>query len=127
MRKYISILFLLLITLPTYAGGKAKMTFNETQYDFGYLQESEGKVSHAFRFTNDGDSPLVITRVRSSCGCTTPQYSKRPVSPGQTDSIVVIFDPKGRPGEFRKEVTISTNSRKSIKKITIKGVVVPKQ
>lgn len=107
-------------------GGKAKIVFDSTRYDFGYIQEDKGKVTHSFKFTNDGDAPLIIIYTRSTCGCTASHFTKEPVAPAGTGSIDVTFDPEGRPGTFRKEVKVYTNARKASIKLIIEGIVVPK-
>ena len=102
MKKYLSLLIAILFTLSLNAGGgKAKIVFDSTRYDFGYIQEDKGKVTHSFKFTNDGDAG--------------------------TGSIDVTFDPEGRPGTFRKEVKVYTNARKASIKLIIEGIVVPKK
>ena len=120
MKKYLSLLIAVLFTLSLNAGGgKAKIVFDSTRYDFGYIQEDKGKVTHSFKFTNGGDAPLIIIDTRSTCGCT--------ASPAGTGSIDVTFDPEGRPGTFRKEVKVYTNARKASIKLIIEGIVVPKK
>lgn len=95
--------------------------FNKTQHDFGEIDEGP-KAKYNFEFTNNGTKPLVITDVRASCGCTTPHWPKKPVKPGETGKIEVVYDTKGRPGRFTKVVTISSNAG-SNEKIFIKGNV----
>ena len=56
MKKYLSLLIAVLFTLSLNAGGgKAKIVFDSTRYDFGYIQEDKGKVTHSFKFTNGFD------------------------------------------------------------------------
>lgn len=125
MKKYLSLLIAILFTLSLNAGGgKAKIVFDSTRYDFGYIQEDKGKVTHSFKFTNDGDAPLIIIYTRSTCGCTASHFTKEPVAPAGTGSIDVTFDPEGRPGTFRKEIKVYTNARKaSIKLIIRRGLL----
>ena len=128
MKKYLNLLIAILFTLSLNAGGgKAKIVFDSTRYDFGYIQEDKGKVTHSFKFTNDGDAQLIIIYTRSTCGCTASHFTKEPVAPAGTGSIDVTFDPEGRPGTFRKEVKVYTNARKASIKLIIEGIVVPKK
>ena len=128
MKKYLSLLIAILFTLSLNAGGgKAKIVFDSTRYDFGYIQEDKGKVPHSFKFTNDGAAPLIIIYTRSTCGCTASHFTKEPVAPAGTGSIDVTFDTEGRPGTFRKEVKVYTNARKASIKLIIEGIVVPKK
>ncbi len=106
--------------------GTPAITFAETTYDFGVIPENGGPVSHTFEFTNTGNAPLLILNASASCGCTRPEYPKKPIKGGKKDKITVTYNPKGRPGEFSKNVTVRTNI-KGKKKVTlkIKGNVTP--
>lgn len=100
--------------------------FTDTSHDFGTFKEEVGKVSHTFEFTNTGNSPLILTNVQASCGCTTPKWSKKPVAPGQKGFVVVTYNAKGRPGPFTKTITVSNNSEEAKILLNIKGEVEPK-
>ena len=56
------------------ANAKAIAMFSEKNYDFGYIKEEKGAVSHEFEFENVGDEPLIIVSATASCGCTRPEY-----------------------------------------------------
>lgn len=103
------------------------IVFEKTEHDFGQINESDGRVSVVFNFKNEGMSPLVLSNVRASCGCTTPTWTKEPIEPGQTGSITVTYNPNGRPGHFQKTVTITSNATEATTRIYIKGEVIPKQ
>ena len=118
---------MLWISLSLFAGGKGKIVFESTRYDFGYIEESKGVVAHNFKFTNTGKGALIIIDTRSMCGCTASKYSREPIAPGKKGSIDVTFDPKGRPGAFRKEIKVYTSAGKSPVKLIVEGVVVPKK
>lgn len=102
------------------------ITFEKTEHDFGKINEADGRVSVVFSFKNEGMSPLVLSNVRASCGCTTPTWTKEPVEPGQTGTITVTYNPNGRPGRFQKTVTITSNATEATKRVYIKGEVIPK-
>ena len=127
MKKTLSLLLMLWISLSLFAGGKGKIVFESTRYDFGYIEESNGVVAHHFEFTNTGKGALIIIDTRSMCGCTASKYSREPIAPGKKGSIDVTFDPKGRPGAFRKEIKVYTSAGKSPVKLIVEGVVVPKK
>ncbi len=102
------------------------LIFEEKEWDFGRIEEAAGPVSHTFTFKNSSAQPVVIERVVTSCGCTTPQYSRQPVRPDSESTITITYDPDGRPGRFSREVTIITGGGKNRNTITIKGVVNPR-
>ncbi len=59
----------------------AKLSLETNQLDYGTIeQNSDG--TRTISFTN-GDAPLIISEVKSSCGCTIPSYSKEPVLPNE--------------------------------------------
>lgn len=103
------------------------ITFEKTSHDFGKINEADGRVTTIFQFKNEGMTPLVLSQVRASCGCTTPSWTKTPVEPGQTGTISVTYNPNGRPGRFQKTVTVTSNATEPSVKLYIKGEVIPKQ
>ena len=61
---------------------KAAISFDNEKHNFGTFKEEKGVVSHKFMFTNTGGKPLIINKVKASCGCTATDYTKSPVPPG---------------------------------------------
>lgn len=99
--------------------------FADETFDFGEVPEGT-KVTHRFKFNNTGEHPLVLTRVKASCGCTSPSYSEAPVPPGGEGFIDVEFDSSGKPGFQNKSVTVTGNFTDGVNKILrIKGQVKP--
>ena len=122
----LSVIALSALALSAKTEGKPAVEFEQTVYDFGTIPEMGGPVSFKFKFTNTGDSPLVILSANAACGCTRPAYPKKPVKPGESGEIKVTYLPENRPGEFVKEVTVKTNAPKSKQlKLTISGNVIP--
>jgi len=98
--------------------------FMEESFDFGSEIIEGEKVTHKFTFTNEGNTPLIIERVKASCGCTTPDWPKKPIAPGETGEITATYNSKGRPGPFNKAVRITSNAATPTKVLYIKGKVV---
>lgn len=136
MKKIIVLALLVLGTVATNAqetSKKAKtatskvtgagMVFANEVIDYGTInQNADGK--REFVFTNNGNSPLVITNAQGSCGCTVPSSPKEPIAPGAKGVIGVKYD-TNRVGPFTKTVTISSNAAgQPTKVLTIKGNVV---
>ena len=82
------------------------VVFNKLAHDFGTIMESGGIQAYTFEFTNTGDQPVTIQRVTSSCGCTTPDWTKEPVAPGKKGIVKVSYHPSGA-APFRKSVTVN--------------------
>lgn len=129
MKRYLFALVALCATITLSAQRQqttSALLFEESVWDFGRFDEAGGSVSHTFKFKNTSTTPVVIERVVTSCGCTTPEYSRQPVRPGQESQITITYDPDGRPGRFSRDVNIITGGGKSRNTITIKGVVNPR-
>jgi len=98
--------------------------FEKSEHDFGEIYETSGVVSAKFKFKNTGDKPLFISEVNVSCGCTTPEYSKDTIQPGDSSVIIARYDPAGRPGSFDKSIHIVFNNNRGFSTfIKIKGIV----
>lgn len=81
--------------------------------DFGTIPEGQ-KLDVSFRFRNTGASPLVITNVRPSCGCTVADPTgQKPVAPGAEGSINATFNSEGHPGVNRKTLFVTANTKGS--------------
>lgn len=95
--------------------------FEEEVIDYGDIaQNSDG--NRVFRFKNVGKSPLIISQVKGSCGCTVPTKPEEPIMPGKTGEIKVKYA-TDRVGSFSKTVTIISNASEEKKIIRIKGRV----
>ncbi len=107
MKKVILSLTLVVALCMVYA--QPKIEFDKKTHDFGTIREEGGKVTARFTFKNIGDSALILTKVKPGCGCTAANYTKEAVAPGQTGFIDATYDPMGRPGQFNKNIKVSTN------------------
>lgn len=128
-RKIIFLLAVVLCGSVAFANAqntKPVMKFASKTHDFGTFKEELGKQVYSFEFVNEGKQPIIINQVRSSCGCTSPDWTKKPVAPGQKGFIKATFDPKNRPGPFNKSITITANTNPSITILRIKGTVTPR-
>jgi hypothetical protein len=105
MNRIVKILASLAIMLTVFSANAQKLEFEELIHDFGTVQEELGSVTHAFKFTNAGDKPLVITKVQASCGCTTPGWTKEPVQPGETGEVLATY--RTSAGPFNKSLTVT--------------------
>lgn len=86
-----------------------EITFEKNVHAFGDLIEGE-KVAYTFTFKNTGSSNLIVKDVKADCGCTTPQWDKQPVKPGESGKIEVVFNSSGRRGNQFKSIKIFTNT-----------------
>jgi hypothetical protein len=128
MKKTGFLLFLLLLAFSSCkkAGSstqerKAIIEFGHTKHDFGEIPfKGEGVVE--FEFTNTGSDPLILTHVKSTCGCTIPEWSREPVREGGTGVIHVEYDTH-RIGKFTKSIYVYSNAGNGPQKLMITGTV----
>lgn len=127
--KKITFLLLSVFLCVSYASAQEKPAakFQKTTHDFGKVAEEVGSAVCEFDFTNSGNAPLIINRVATSCGCTTPSYTNVPVLPGKSGKITVSYSTMGRVGSFTKDIRVFTNVPDSVYLLTIKGEVLPKK
>ncbi|MCF8330888.1 MAG: DUF1573 domain-containing protein [Bacteroidales bacterium] len=124
MKYFFSTLFILFIATAS----AQSIKFDKKVHNYGTIKEEAGKVECKFTFSNEGDKDLVIKRVNPSCGCTTSDYTKGNIAPGEQGFISAIYKTKGRPGSFNKAITVYTNDPKNPNTILfIKGKVTPRE
>lgn len=99
----------------------------EVSYDFGTIKQGES-VTHAFKIKNSGAGDLIISSAKGSCGCTVPQWPKKPIRQGEEQEIKVTFNSAGKKGKQRKTVTLVTNAIPNTKVLTIMGeIIIPEK
>lgn len=104
----------------------SQIKFQTESIDYGSIEKGSTGL-RVFMFENTGDAPLIITNVKSSCGCTIPKKPEAPIAPGEKGEIQVNYD-TNRLGVFRKTITVSTNdANSSIIALKIGGTVLAKE
>ncbi len=109
---------------PQDTAGLPRIQLDQTFFDFGEIPDDK-IVRHDFEFQNTGKTPLVIARVRGSCGCTVPHWPKDPIPPGGKGKIEVRFDPSGKEGPQSKPITITANTYPNTTNIYVSARVKP--
>jgi hypothetical protein len=105
----------------------AVISWDKGTFDFGDVTEGD-KVSHTFKFTNTGNTPLVLTNVEVTCGCTTPKgWPRDPIAPGSTGELTVAFNSTGKSGKQNKVITVTSNSVGTTNQVVITVNVVAKK
>lgn len=128
MKKVLFIVTLFMVSLGVGAQvAVTTMKLSENQHDFGVFKEEAGPQKYDFILTNTGSQPLVIKNVVASCGCTTPEWTRQPIPAGSTGKLTAIYDPKDRPGQFNKTLSVYTNTQPEVTIIVIKGEVTPRE
>lgn len=100
-----------------------EIKFKITSHDYGEIHLN-GDGTYNFKFTNTGNEPLILSKPRSSCGCTVPSWPKEPILPGETNTIKVTYNTH-KSGAFNKSVTVYSNSKTVVLRIKGKVVAAP--
>ena len=103
------------------SGKLPSIEFNETEHDFGTIKNGT-PVETIFKYKNTGSSPLVVSNIQSTCGCTVPSDWTKQVAPGETGEMKVKFDGKGN-GVVTKSITMTTNTEKGAETVRIKATI----
>ena len=98
--------------------------FEQTGHDYGTIEQGANG-NCEFEFVNNGTEPLILSDVRSSCGCTVPSWPREPIMPGKKSAIKVHYD-TNRVGGISKSITVSTNGNPDRVVLSIRGTVNPK-
>lgn len=107
---------------PTDMLNVPKIQLDETFYDFGEITEG-AIVKHSFKLKNTGNTPLIITDVQTTCGCTVPDWNRNPIQPNASDEIKVQFNSEGKEGNMDKPITIIANTYPARTEFKLTGFV----
>lgn len=123
MKKTCILLLLSFFALNIYAQEKvAKIEFESTVIDYGTIEKGADGV-RTFKFTNTGNAPLIISQVKSTCGCTVPKKPDGPILPGEEGEIQVKYD-TNKVNPIRKTITVTSNADTPTVALKIKGTVI---
>lgn len=102
--------------------GTAVLVFREYEHAFGKVSEGE-KVSYTFVFDNRGTSDLVLASATTTCGCTIPEYDRKPIPPGGSGKLEVVFNTAGKSGRQTKTITVKSNAKPPVALLRITAEV----
>lgn len=108
MKKILLLVAVMFAGMAAYAQSGAKIEFKSDTVDYGTTNKEDDNGLRVFEFTNTGDADLIITDVKSTCGCTVPSKPKDPIKPGQTGKIEVKYNMHA--GPIRKTITVQSNA-----------------
>ena len=123
MKNLLLILSIALFSVNLNAQDKvAKIEFKTEVIDYGTIEKGADGV-RVFEFTNTGDAPLIISNVKSTCGCTVPKKPEGPIMPGKTGEISVKYN-TNKVMPIRKTITVTSNADTPTVALKIKGLVI---
>ncbi len=130
--KHLVSIFLLSIPIVSFGQEETepltgpKIFFAEKSFDFGDINQGD-KVEHIFEFENTGNEPLIISDVRTTCGCTAPEWPREPLAPGKKSKVKVVFNSTGKMGVQNKVITVMSNAVNSPARVKIVTNVLPRE
>lgn len=101
--------------------GKGIIEFQETMLSAGKIP-FHAKHEFCFPFRNTGEEPVIIAHVSSTCGCATPEWKRRPVLPGGTDTIKVVFN-ADKYGNFVRSIFVQSTAQNYLEHLYLRGNV----
>lgn len=134
--KYIACLLMMVGTLTSFGQSTeeaveflppgAHIKFAVSSYDFGDITQGD-KVEYTFEFINDGDAPLILSNVMTTCGCTASSWPREPIAPGAKSKIDVTFNSTGKIGHQNKVITIMSNASNNPERVKIVTNILPNE
>lgn len=123
MQRFSFLLFVFLFCFAySYASKTAKLKLERTTIDLGVIYNTQSTHNIVIPFKNKGKQNLLISEVRSSCGCLTVQFPRDGFKPGDSGEIVVTLSTTHFvPQKFEKKIQIFSNSSASPQIVTIRG------
>lgn len=119
---FVAIMLIAFVGIASAQEKQASVKFDKVTHNFGTFSESDPVQECSFTFTNAGEAPLIINQAVASCGCTVPNYTKKPIMPGEKGEIKVTYNGKGKfPGHFKKTVTVRTNGNPELTRLYVEG------
>jgi hypothetical protein len=129
MKRITYIVFFLLIAVNfklLAQNNTAKITFEKTLFSFDDTEEGT-QLKYSFKYTNTGKSPLLISDIRTTCGCTVSAWNKKPLAAGKSEQIEVTFDTSNKVGRQHKVLVLLTNATQALVYLEMQGNVLPKK
>ena len=123
MKNILTLLLICFLSIPINAQDKiAKIEFESQTIYYGTIEKGSNGV-RVFKFKNTGNAPLIVSNVKSSCGCTVPKKPTAPIMPGKSGEIEVKYD-TNRVNPIRKTITVTSNAETPTVALKIKGTVI---
>ncbi len=128
MKNVIKVMLLFTLLVPALLQAQElsqSIVFRERVYNFGTIQEKDGKVSHVFEFKNQSREVVEISDINSGCGCIGKVMTPGPIAPGATGKITIIFNPAYNEGFFSKEIVVLSKNNTEYNRIWVEGNIIP--
>lgn len=122
MKKFLSIAATVIAFISLTAMMQVgEFKFEKETHDFETIAYNK-PASYEFSFVNAGKTPIIVSEVAPSCGCSVADFSKSPVKPGELGKIKVTYNAATK-GPFTKSFIVKSNTKTPVKTLTVKGNV----
>jgi hypothetical protein len=111
-------------TAPATDQDLGEIEFEKLSQEFGDIKQGQ-VVNATFKFKNKGKSPIILSNVQTTCGCTVPVWTREPIAPGKTAEINATFNSAGKMGQQNKVITVFSNAKNAQTQVSIVCNVVP--
>ncbi|MFH0975296.1 MAG: DUF1573 domain-containing protein [Spirochaetota bacterium] len=108
MKRMFFLILLCCLMVNNSLFGNPSIDFIKTVHDFGTIKQNT-IVKESITFKNNGDSDLIIKKIRTSCGCTETKTNKDKISPGEDGILEISFNSGNDEGQVTKSIYIYTN------------------
>ncbi|MBQ0156178.1 MAG: DUF1573 domain-containing protein [Bacteroidales bacterium] len=122
----INLLFILLLSAFSAISAKPVLALSEEIVDFGEVNIADGSQTRMLVVKNEGDEPLVVNQVSSTCHCVEPEWSIKPIAPASTDSIKIVLNPDGS-GMISKKLIVYSNAKNKRTVFRVKAKAIRKK
>lgn len=120
MKHLFVLLSLVLMTILS-VKAQPRLEFEHTTQELGTLLWHHPRTA-TFKVTNKGTQDLLITNVRTDCGCTDAEWTTTPIGPGGSGMIKATYDAEML-GHFNKGLAVYTNLDDKPHYLQLVGVV----
>jgi hypothetical protein len=101
---------------------KSSIKWKSTDIALGDIVQNR-PITIEFELTNEGEIPVIISNVQASCGCTSTNYPKTPLLPGESSKITAVYNAAAK-GVFKKQVTVFLSNMEAPVTLSFTGTVI---
>ena len=101
----------------------AYIKFKDVKYNFGLIKQGT-VVKMEYTFRNTGKTPLIISTIETTCGCTVGDFPHYPIKSGDSGMILLTFNTKEKYDKQDRTVEVISNASNSPTKLRFKGAII---